>query len=138
MNKPQSDWQYFINGAIGYLVGALTFVLFIFLVTQFGVIKGLINQIDESQDLVRLLAVPVLAGLMLAIGGAILGGVGGWAVTRIIRTTRKADLVIGSAIAFAVSTSVLSLVFLLVIGFLGLYNNMASDRIEQYGLICGL
>ena len=138
MNKPQSDWQYFINGAVGYLVGALTFVLFIFLVTQFGVIKGLINQIDESQDLVRLLAVPVLAGLMLAIGGAILGGVGGWAVTRIFRTTRKADLVIGSAIAFAVSTSVLSLVFLLVIGFLGLYNNMASDRIEQYGLIFGL
>ena len=107
MNKPQSDWQYFKNGAVGYLIGAFAFILFIFLVTQFGLVKGLINQIDESQDLVRLLAVPVLAGLMLAIGGAILGGVGGWAVTKIVKTVRKADLVIGSAIAFAVSISVL-------------------------------
>ncbi|MGB6420870.1 MAG: hypothetical protein WBF05_03440, partial [Anaerolineales bacterium] len=138
MNKDQSGRRYFLNGAFGYLVGALAFFLFIFLVTQFGVVKGLVKQIDESQDLVRLLAIPVLAGLMLAIGGAILGGVGGWAIAKILNTARKADLIIGSAIAFAVSTSILTFVFLLVIGFLGLYNNMASDKVEQFGLIFGL
>ena len=128
----------FLNGALGYTAGAVVGFLFIILASRLGLVSWIFNLIDENQSLVQILAIPVIAGLMLALGGAFLGGVGGWVLATIMGTTRRVRLAIGSGIAFAVTISVLMFVFLLLTSFLALYNNLTTNRIDQFGLVFGL
>ena len=75
---------------------------------------------------------------MLALGGAITGGIGGWVSASSIGTERRGKLITGSSIAFAASTSLRVMVFLLLIAFIALYNNYSTDRIVQFGFLFGL
>ncbi|GAG85619.1 unnamed protein product, partial [marine sediment metagenome] len=63
---------------------------------------------------------------------------GGWVAASSIGTERKGKLTAGSGVAFAASTGILVIVFLLLISFIALYNNFGSDRIEQFGILFGL
>jgi hypothetical protein len=128
----------FLNGALGYTAGAVVGFLFIILASQLGLVRWLFNLIDENQSLVQILAIPVIAGFVLALGGAFLGGVGGWVLAAIMGTTRRLRLAVGSGIAFAVTISVLLFVFLLLTSLMALYNNLTTNRIDQFGLVFGI
>ena len=101
--------------------------------------RGLFSLIDQNQSLLQLLGVLLIVGLLLALGGALIGGLGGWSLARIMDTTHRSRLIASSAMAFAISTALLTLVFLLLIVFIGKYNNnFHTERIEHYGIIFGL
>jgi phosphatidylserine/phosphatidylglycerophosphate/cardiolipin synthase-like enzyme len=128
----------FLTGALGYLAGAAAGFGLVFIASRLGLVRWLVGLMDESQSLIQVLAIPVFAGLMLALGGAALGGAGGWALGSILGVSSKRRQVVASAAAFAVSIGGLSLLFLLLIGFIGVYNNFAANRVEHYGLVFGL
>jgi hypothetical protein len=128
----------FLIGGLGYLGGAVAGFLFIYLFGRLGLTAWLFNLIDREQTFLQILAVPLIAGFMLALGGGITGAIGGWVLAKGIATERKGKLSAGSGVAFAASTSLLLLVFLLLISFIALYNNFTSERIEQYGILFGL
>ena len=128
----------FLYGALGYTAGGLAGFLFIFLVSQLGLVRWLFGLIDENQVLVQILAIPVFAGFLLSLGGVILGGVGGWVLSNIMVTTHRVRLAAGSGAAFAFSISVLTLLFLLLSSLLALYNNLTTNRIDQFGLVFGV
>jgi hypothetical protein len=88
-------------------------VLFVILVARVGLVGWLIGLIDESQVLVQVIAKPIIAGLMLALAGALLGGLGGRALASILGVPHRRRQVIGSAVAFGVTLSLLTFVYLL-------------------------
>ena len=57
---------------------------------------------------------------MIALGGALSGGIGGWTLAGILQTPRKTRIVVGSAISMALTDSLLYLVFLLLTSFIAL------------------
>jgi hypothetical protein len=128
----------FLRGAAGYLGGLVSGIVFLLITTQLGLISLLTGIVDDSQPLVHLLARLIFAGLIVALGGAIVGAIGGSVLASILGIKRKRRLVIGSAIAYGIAVGILTLVFLLLISFLGLYNNLTDNRIEEYGIIFGL
>ena len=128
----------FLTGGAGYTLGAAAGVLVIYLASKLGLARWLFSLIDQNQSLLQLLGVLLIVGLLLALGGAVIGGIGGWSLARIMNTTHRSRLMASSAIAFAISTSLLILVFLLLISFIGIYNNFSTDRIEHYGIIFGI
>jgi len=138
MSKLMPDLRNFLRGALGYLAGALAGSLFIFITARLGLVSWLFGLIDENQVLVKVLSIPVFAGLMLALGGAVLGGVGGWTLAFILGVPRKRHQVISSAVAFAITVSVLTIIYLLLLGFIGIYNNFTANLIENYLLVFGL
>jgi len=138
MSKLNPDFRNILTGGLGYLGGALAGFLFVFITAQLGLVGWLVGLVDESQTLIKILAIPVFAGLMLALGGAVLGGLGGWVLGTILGISRKRRQVIGSGVAFAITVSALSMLFLLLIGFIGIYNNFTANRVEHYGLVFGL
>ncbi|GAG97327.1 unnamed protein product, partial [marine sediment metagenome] len=125
-NKP--DLRNFLNGGLGYLAGALAGFLFIFLVDRLGLLDLVFNLIDANQALVQVLAIPVLVGFLLVLGGFIMGGVGGWMLAKILGTPFRLRLAAGSGIAFSLTQSVLLLVFILVAAFIALYNNFTDNK----------
>ena len=129
--------SFLING-LGYTAGAVVGFLFIYLFRALGLTTWLFSLVDEEQTFLQILAVPLIALFILALGGAITGVIGGWVAANSIGTERKGKLAAGSGVAFAASTSLLLLVFLLLIGFIALYNNFTSERIEHYGILFGL
>jgi phosphatidylserine/phosphatidylglycerophosphate/cardiolipin synthase-like enzyme len=137
MSKFNPDLRNFLAGALSYLLGAAAGFLFIFVAAQLGLVRGLLSLIDETQTLIKIVAIPVFAGLLLALAGAVTGGMGGWGLGSILGIARKRRQVIGSGVAYAITTSALSLLFLLLIAFIGIYNNFTANRIEQYGLVFG-
>jgi hypothetical protein len=128
----------FLIGALGYLGGAVVGYLFIYLAGRLGLVNWLFSLVGEEQTFLQLLAVPLIAWFMLALGGGITGAIGGWVLANSIGTERRGKLSAGSGVAFAASTSLLLLVFLLLVSFIALYNNFTSERIEQYGILFGL
>ena len=113
----------FLTGGTGYTLGALAGVLFIYLVSKLGLPGWLFRLIDQNQTFLQLLGVLLIVGLLLALGGALIGGIGGWSLARLMDTSHRSRLIASSAIAFAISTGLLTLVFLLLVSFIGLYNN---------------
>lgn len=138
MQKNNLNLRNFLTGAAGYTIGLLAGLLFIWLVARLGLVRWLFNFVDENQILVQILAIPVIAGFMLALGGAISGGIGGWALAVILQSPNRVRLVVGSAISFALIESLLAMVFLLLSSFIALYNNLTANRIEHYALLFGL
>jgi phosphatidylserine/phosphatidylglycerophosphate/cardiolipin synthase-like enzyme len=138
MSRLNPDLRNFLTGALGYLAGTAAGILFVFIAAQLGLVRWLFSLIDENQTLIKLLAIPVFAGLMLALGGAVLGGLGGWSLGSILGISRKRRQVIGSGVAFAVTVGGLSLLFLLLVGFIGIYNNFTTNRFEHFGLVFGV
>ena len=55
-----------------------------------------------------------------------------------MKLEHRSQTIVGSAVAFGISTGLLTLVFLLVIGFIGLYNNFNTDRFQDFGLLFGI
>jgi len=134
--KPRTR-TFLLNG-LGYVAGAVVGYLAIYLLGQFGIVTWLFSLIGEEQTFLQLLAVPLIAWLMLALGGALTGGIGGWVLANSIGTERRGKMTAGSSVAFAASTGILVMLFLLFISFIALYNNFTSDRIEQFGILFGL
>ena len=136
--KLNPDLYSFLRGALGYLGGAVAGFLFIYLADKLGLTGWLFDSIDETQTFLQILALPLIAGFVLALGGGILGGIGGWVLASNISTSRRLRLAMGSGVAFAASMSLLLMVFLILTSFIALYNNFTTDRIEQYGILFGL
>ncbi len=133
----QSTRSFLITG-LGYVAGAVVGYLAIYLFGQFGLATWLFNLVGEEQTFLKLLAIPLIAWFMLALGGAITGGIGGWVLANSIGTERRGKMTAGSSVAFAGSTGILVMIFLLFISFIALYNNFTAERIEQYGILFGL
>lgn len=138
MKSQNPDMRNFISGGLGYSLGAVAGVLFIFLVAKIGLAEWLFRLIDNSQALLQLLGIPLIAAFLLALSGAIMGGLGGRSLKKIMHLPHQSQTIVGSAIAFAISTGLLTLVFLFFIGFIALYNNLSTNRVEQFGIIFGL
>lgn len=138
MAKLNIDTRNFLRGASGYVAGYAIGSLTLWFLARIGLASWLVRLVDESQPLIRLLAIPIFAGLIIALVGAILGGVGGWTMGSILGISSKRRQVLGGAISFGIILSVLTLVFLLLIGFIGIYNNFTRNQVEHYGLIFGL
>jgi len=136
-NLKPSARAFILNG-LGYVAGAVVGYLAIYLFGQFGLVTWLFNLVGEEQTFLQLLAIPMIAWFMLALGGAITGGIGGWVLANSIGTERRGKLYAGSSVAFAGSTGILVMIFLLFISFIALYNNFTAERIEQYGILFGL
>jgi hypothetical protein len=128
----------FLITGLGYVAGAIVGYLAIYLFGRLGLSTWLFNLVDEEQTFLQLLAVPFIAWFLLALGGAITGVIGGWIAANSIGTERKGKLTAGSGVAFAATTGILLIVFLLLVSFIALYNNFTSDRVEQYGILFGL
>lgn len=129
--------SFLING-FGYVAGAIVGYLYIYLIGRLGLTSWLFNLVGEEQTFLQLLAVPLIAWFMLTLGGAITGGIGGWILASSIKTERRGKLIAGSSVAFAGSTGILVMVFLLLTSFIALYNNFTAERIEQFGILFGL
>ena len=69
MSNLNPDLRNFLTGALGYLAGAAAGFTFVFIAAQLILVRWLFNLIDENQMLIQILAIPVFAGLMLALGG---------------------------------------------------------------------
>ena len=138
MTKLHPDLRNFLKGALGYLLGVAAGVLFIFVTSRLGLVSWLFGLIDDNQVLVKILGIPVFAGLMLALGGAVLGGIGGWTLASILGINRKHRQIIGSGVAFAITVSFFTFVYLLLLGFIGIYNNFTTNQVDQYALVFGL
>ncbi|HBY09198.1 MAG TPA: hypothetical protein DEH22_16000 [Chloroflexi bacterium] len=138
MKNQNPDLRNFITGALGYSLGALAGFAWIFLISKLGVTRWLAGFINNNQMFLQLLGIILIAGLLLALGGALIGGIGGYSLRRILGLENTSQTVIGSAVAFGISTGLLSLVFLLLIGFIGLYNNFHTNNITQFGILFGL
>ena len=138
MEKQNSNSRNFLINGLGYVAGAVVGYLFIYLLGRIGLANWLFSLVGEEQTFLQILAVPLIAWLMLAFGGAITGGIGGWMLANSIGTERKGKLAAGSGVAFAGSTGILVMVFLLLISFIALYNNFTAERIEQFGILFGL
>jgi hypothetical protein len=80
MSRRKQDWRNIRTGALGYLAGAAAGLLLIIIIAQMGLVRWLLGLVDQGQALIKLLAVPVIVGLFIALGGALLGGIGGWAL----------------------------------------------------------
>ena len=138
MKIKNTNLRNFLTGGIGYTLGAIAGVLCIYLVSKLGLAGWLFGLIDQNQSLLQLLGAVLIVGLLLALGGAVIGGLGGWSLARIMDTSHRTRLIVSSALAFAISTALLTLIFLLLISFVGLYNNFSADRIEHFGIIFGI
>lgn len=138
MKSQNPDFRNFLTGGLGYSLGALAGVLFIFLSSKLGFAGWLFGLIDQNQTFLQLLGTLLIAGFLLTLGGALMGGIGGWAMTRIVKTPQRAQLIVGSAVAYALSAALTTLLFLLLISFMGLYNNFTKNQIEHYGILFGL
>ena len=138
MNNMNPSLRSFLSNGLGYVVGAVVGFLFIYLFGRLGPAEWLFGLVEEGQTFLQILAVPIIAWLMLALGGGITGAIGGWVLANSISTERKGKLSAGSGVAFAATTGILLIVFLLLISFIALYNNFNAERIERYGIIFGL
>jgi hypothetical protein len=118
-NMKPSTRSFLING-LGYAAGAVVGYLAIYLFGRFGLTTWLFNLVDEEQTFLQLLAVPFIAWFLLALGGAITGVIGGWIAANSIGTERKGKLTAGSGVAFAATTGILLIVFLLLVSFIAL------------------
>lgn len=137
LDRLPSGWKYFLLGGLGYLVGAILGLLLILFLSWIGVGHFIIGLLPEGQTLIRLLAIPLLAGTLLGLAGAVLGAGGGWAVDRIVGLKRKGKgwMIFDHVIAFGITVGLLLLVFLILISFVGIYNNFHETRVERFGLI---
>lgn len=138
MEKIKPGTRAFLLNGLGYVTGAIVGYLFIYLASRLGLTSWLFSLVDEQQTFLQILAVPFIAWFLLALGGGITGGIGGWIIANSIGTQRKGKLSAGSGVAFAATTGILLIVFLLLISFIALYNNFIDQRIEQYGILFGL
>ena len=138
MDNENSNSRSFLVNGLGYAAGAIVGFLFIYLAGRLGLAGWLFSLVEEGQTFLQLLAVPFIAWFMLALGGAITGIIGGWVLANSIGTERKGKLTAGSGVAFAATTGILLIAFLLLISFIGLYNNFNADKIERYGILFGL
>ncbi|KPK13385.1 MAG: hypothetical protein AMJ56_02080 [Anaerolineae bacterium SG8_19] len=138
MKIPNNTIRIFLINGLGYVAGAIVGFLFIYLAGRFGLADWLFGLVGEGQFFLQILAIPFIAWFLLALGGAIMGGIGGWVLVNSIGTERKGKLIAGSSVAFAGSTGILLIVFLLLLSFIALYNNFNAQRIEQYGILFGL
>ncbi len=138
MEDQKSNSRSFLINGLGYVAGAVVGFLFIYLFGQLGPAEWLFGLVEEGQTFLQILAIPIIAWLMLALGGGITGAIGGWVLANSISTERKGKLSAGSGVAFAATTGILLIVFLLLISFIALYNNFNAERIERYGIIFGL
>lgn len=128
----------FLIGGVGFLTSLLAGCLLIYLLGMIDFGGWVLNMVDQSQLFQRILALPLIAGLMLALGGFVIGGGGGWVLGGILGTQKRLRLLIGAGLAFALTFSLLTLLFLLLITFIALYNNLTTDPVGQYGLLFGL
>jgi len=138
MKNRNINLRNFLSGALGYTLGATAAVIFIVLVAWIGVVDRLVDLIDPDQAFWQLLGSILIVMLFLALAGAIIGGIGGYALRRIMGLDHRSQTFVGSAVAFALSTGLLTLVFMILIGFIGLYNNFNSERFQDFGLLFGL
>lgn len=138
MEKDNTTRKAAINGAWGYPAGALAGLTLIWLIARLGLVGWLVGLIDPEQIFLKVLSIPLIAGIFIGLGGALTGYIGGWAIERSFGDRREHRLAVGNAFALGVSAGLLVLVFLLLVSLLALYNNLATNRIEQYGLILGL
>ena len=138
MSAQNSNLRNFFTGGLGYTLGAIAGFVFIALIARLQVVRWLVGFINQDQAFLQLLGVILVAGLFLAFGGAIIGGIGGYALKRIMGLEHRSQTIVGSAVAYGISTGLLILVFLLLIGFVGLYNNFHTERFEQFGTLFGL
>jgi phosphatidylserine/phosphatidylglycerophosphate/cardiolipin synthase-like enzyme len=135
LDQIPSGWNHFLIGGSGYLLGAIAGLLVILFLVWIRLGEFIIKLIPESQGLIRLLAIPLTAGLLLGLGGAALGVVGGWAIDRILGLKRKGWLIFDHAVSFGVAVGFLLLLFLVLLGFVGIYNNFYDNQIEHLGLV---
>lgn len=138
MKIQNPDLRNFLTGALGYTLGAIASVVFIVVVAKLGFVRWLAGLINPEQALWQLLGIIIFAILFMGLAGAVMGVIGGRSLKRIMALEHRSQTIVGSAVAFAISTGLLMLVFMLVIGFIGLYNNFNTNRIEQYGLLFGV
>ena len=138
MKNQNPDLRNFLTGALGYCLGAIASVVFIVLVARIGVVGWIVDGINPDQAFWRLLGMILLVLVFLGLAGAIIGGIGGSALRRIMDLEHRSQTLVGSAVAFGISTGLLLVVFLLVIGFIGLYNNFNTNRIQDFGLLFGI
>jgi len=138
MNGKNVNLRNFLIGGAGYTVGAISGVLLISLFSKLGVAGWLLSLIDQNQVFLKLLGVLLTVGLLLALGGALIGGLGGLSLAYIMKTAQRTRLILGSAIAFAISSPLIVMFFLLLISFIGLYNNFTRERVEHFGIIFGI
>jgi phosphatidylserine/phosphatidylglycerophosphate/cardiolipin synthase-like enzyme len=128
----------FLTGAVGYTLGAITAFIFIGLIAWANVVRRLVGWINPDQPFWQLLGLIVFVLLFLGLAGAIIGAVGGNALRRIMALEHRSQTLVGSAVAFGISTGLLTLVFLVVIGFIGLYNNFNTDKFQDFGILFGI
>jgi len=138
MKNQNPDLRNFLTGGLGYTLGAIASVVFIVLIARIGVVGWLVDLINPDQAFWQLLGMILFVLVFLGLAGAIIGGIGGSALRRIMALEHRSQTLVGSAVAFGISTGLLLMVFLLVIGFIGLYNNFNTDRFQDFGLLFGL
>jgi len=138
MKNQNPDLRNFLTGALGYTLGAIASVVFIVLIAWIGLVGWLVNLINPDQAFWQLLGMILLVLVFLGLAGAIIGGIGGSALRRIMALEHRSQTLVGSAVAFGISTGLLLVVFLLIIGFIGLYNNFNTNRFQDFGLLFGL
>ena len=138
MENLQPRTRTFLVNGLGYVAGAVVGYLAIYLLGQFGLVDFLFNLVEEGQTFLQLLAIPLIAWFMLALGGMITGGIGGWILSSSIGTENRGKIIGGSSVAFAGSTGILIMLFLILTSFIALYNNLTTGKIEQFGILFGL
>ena len=86
MEKQNLNSRNFMLNGLGYVAGAVVGYLFIYLFGRLGLSDWLFDLVDEEQLFLKILAIPLIAWFMLALGGGITGVIGGWVLARSIGT----------------------------------------------------
>ncbi len=94
MKNQNPDLRNFLTGAIGYSLGAIGGFVFIFLVARLGVVEWLVDLIDKDQTFWQLLGIILIPGFILALAGAVIGGIGGTSLKRIMGLEHRSQAVL--------------------------------------------
>ena len=131
MNIKNKTLKNFIVGGSGYALGAVAGLLFVIFASRVGLARWIVRWVSIDQPFLKMLWFFLVISALLAVSGALIGGLGGYAMQRILRMKSHWQPIVGSTVAYALTGPLITILILLFIIF-GLYNNYSINQLHRY------
>ena len=133
-----AGWKIFLIGLVGFLLATLVGVLAGFVFFRLGIYRFLIGLVPEGQPLVRLLTALLLTFLGMGLAGAAFGVLAGLTLQQIDPQGSRRRYILGGAFAYGISYATLLIPILLLIAFVGQYNQGSAKDPGSFITLFGL
>jgi MFS family permease len=133
-----SAWKIFLTGLAGFLLAALLGVLTGFVFFRLGIYQFLIHLVPQDQPLVRLLTALLLIFAGMGLAGAAFGILAGITLQRMDPQGSRRRYILGGAFAYGITYGILLVPILLLIAFVGQYNQGSAKDPGSFIALFGL